>query len=39
MEYLKIGGEVEASRVSLGCMRMRDKTKKEVFDVIDTAVD
>ena len=39
MEYLKIGGEVEASSVSLGCMRMRDKTKKEVFDVIDTAVD
>ena len=37
MKNIKIGSVVEASVVSLGCMRMRDKSKEECFGVIDTA--
>lgn len=39
MKTIMIGGVVEASAVSLGCMRMRDKSKQDCFSAIETAVE
>lgn len=39
MNNLKIGGLVEASRVSMGCMRMEGASKKDVPSIIETATE
>lgn len=38
MKTIKIGGKMEASAISLGCMRMSDLDEKRVDAVMDTAI-
>ncbi|MGB9780134.1 aldo/keto reductase [Caldanaerobacter sp.] len=39
MKYLNIGGEIKASSIALGCMRISDKPIKQVEELIDTALE
>ncbi len=39
MKYIRIGGQLSASAVSLGCMRMGGLTEKQVDAILDTALE
>lgn len=40
MKYINIGnGEIKASAIALGCMRIADKSVKEVAELINTALE
>ena len=39
MKYIEIGGQISASAVSLGCMRMSGLAEKRVDEILDCAVE
>ena len=38
MKTIKIGGNINASAIALGCMRMRDLDEKRVDAIMETAL-
>ena len=39
MKDIKIGGKIEASAISLGCMRMASLDEKDVDAIMNTAIE
>ncbi|MDN5338799.1 MAG: hypothetical protein PWQ20_1869, partial [Thermotogaceae bacterium] len=39
MFRIKLGGEIEVPVIGLGCMRIANKTKNEVIELINTSLE